>query len=100
MTIKEQLLLAIDTLPADRLPALLSIVESLANAAQTVEQTAPKLTHTGSNLSTYFQNPENRWSGDDLEECLEIVINSRSPLMFNNRINPCETAELEENEQD
>jgi hypothetical protein len=80
MTIKEQLLLAIDTLPADRLPIALAFVESLSEPTHQPQS-------TNKSFLNHLQTLELGWAGDDFEECLEIVINSRSPLTFE-AVNP------------
>jgi hypothetical protein len=80
MTLKEQLLQAIEALPSDRLAQVLTFVQSLSNKPST---TSAKffLTH----LKTI-----GTWSGDDFQECLEAVQNSRGEAQFDYSPNPFE----------
>jgi hypothetical protein len=77
MTIKEQLYQAIETLPSKKLTEALILIESLQTKSPTSAQSF--LTH----LKTI-----GTWSGDDLQECLESVENSRGEAQFNYQTNP------------
>jgi hypothetical protein len=80
MTLKEQLLQAIEALPSDRLAQVLTFVQSLSNKPSTTSAKS-FLTH----LKTI-----GTWSGDDFQECLEAVQNSRGEAQFDYRPNPFE----------
>ena len=82
MTIKEQLLLAIDTLPADQLPIALDFVESLSDRPNAQSE------NTAANLATFLRTPGNTWTGDDIRDCVETALTSRSSITFKHRINP------------
>jgi hypothetical protein len=80
MTLKEQLLQAIEALPSVRLAQVLTFVQSLS--------TKPSTTSAKSFL-THLKTIES-WSGDDFQECLEAVQNSRGEAQFDYSPNPFE----------
>ncbi|MBD2577189.1 hypothetical protein [Oscillatoria sp. FACHB-1406] len=78
MSLREQLLHAIDALPNSRLAIVLRFVDSLSG--QPTKTTARSfLAH----LQTL-----NAWSGDDLQDCLEAVENSQGSARFDYGVNP------------
>jgi hypothetical protein len=77
MTIKEQLHQAIDTLPTTKLTEVLIFIESL--------QTKP--TKSAKSFLAHLKTI-GTWSGDDLQECLESVQNSRGEAQFDYDPNP------------
>lgn len=80
MTLKEQLLQAIESLPSDRLAQVLTFVQSLS--------TKPSTTSAKSFLA--HLKTMGTWSGDDFQECLEAVQNSRGEAQFDYSPNPFE----------
>jgi hypothetical protein len=78
MPLKEQLLQAIETLPSNRLPEALTFIQSL--------QTEPSPT-TAQSFLTHLKTI-GTWSGDDLQDCLEAVQNSRGEAQFDHSPNP------------
>jgi hypothetical protein len=80
MTIKEQLLQAIETLPSTRLAEALTFVKFLS--------TKPSITSAKSFLA--HLKTIGTWSGDDFQECLETVENSGGEAQFNYSPNPFE----------
>lgn len=80
MTIKEQLLEAIEALPSTRLAEALTFMKSLS--------TKPSITSAKSFLA-HLQTIST-WSGDDFHECLEAVQNSRGETEFDYSPNPFE----------
>jgi sporulation-control protein spo0M len=80
MNLKEQLLQEIEALPSDRLAEALTFVQSL--------QIKPSTTSAKSFLA--YLKEIGTWSGDDLQECLEAVKNSRGEAQFNYKPNPFE----------
>jgi hypothetical protein len=80
MTIKEQLLQAIEALPRTRLAEALTFVKSLS--------TKPSITSAKSFLA--HLKTIGTWSGDDFQECLEAVQNSRGEAEFDCIPNPFE----------
>ena len=80
MTLKEQLLQAIEALPSDRLVQVLTFVQSLS--------TKPSTTSAKSFLA--HLKTIGTWSGDDFQECLEAVQNSRGEAQFDYSSNPFE----------
>jgi len=78
MTLKEQLLQAIEALPSDRLADALISIKSLSIKSS---PTSAKsfLTHL-KGIGT--------WSGDDFQECLESVQNSKGEAQFDYNSNP------------
>lgn len=80
MTLKEQLLQAIEALPSDRLVQVLTFVQSLS--------TKPSTTSAKSFLA--HLKTIGTWSGDDFQECLEAVQNSRGEAQFDYSPNPFE----------
>jgi hypothetical protein len=80
MTIKEQLLQAIEALPSTRLAEALSFVKFLS--------TKPSIASAKSFL--VHLKTIGTWSGDDFQECLEAVQNSRGEAEFNYGPNPFE----------
>ena len=80
MTIKEQLLQAIEALPSTRLAEALTFMKSLS--------TKPSITSAKSFLA--HLKTIGTWSGDDCQEYLEAVQNSRGETEFNYSPNPFE----------
>lgn len=80
MTLKEQLLQAIETLPSDHLAEVLTFVNSLPGKPRNTSAIA-FLAH----LKTI-----GTWSGDDFQECLEAVQYSRGEIQFDHNPNPFE----------
>ena len=80
MTIKEQLLQVIEALPSTRLVEALSFMKSLS--------TKPSITSAKSFLA--HLKTIGTWSGDDFQECLEAVQNSRGETEFDYGPNPFE----------
>ena len=78
MTLKEQLLQAIEALPSTRLAEALIFIQSL--------QTKPSITTAKSFLA--HLKTIGTWSGDDLQECLEAVQNSQGLAQFDYSPNP------------
>jgi hypothetical protein len=78
MPLKEQLLQAIETLPSSRLSEALILIQSL--------QAEPSPTTAQSFLARL--KTIGAWSGDDLQDCLEAVQNSRGEAQFNYSPNP------------
>jgi hypothetical protein len=78
MPLKEQLLQAIETLPSSRLSEALTLIQSL--------QAEPSPTTAQSFLA--HLKTIGAWSGDDLQDCLEAVQNSRGEAQFNYSPNP------------
>ncbi len=78
MTIKDQLLQAIETLPSDRLVEALTFVKFL--------QTKPTIPSAKSFLA--HLETIGTWVGDDLPECLEVVQHSRGEAQFDYRNAP------------
>jgi hypothetical protein len=72
MTIKEQLLQAIEALPSTKLAEALSFMKSLS--------TKPSITSAKSFLA--HLKTIGTWSGDDFQECLEAVQNSRGETQY------------------
>jgi hypothetical protein len=80
MTLKEQLLQAIEALPSDRLAVALTFIQSLS--------TKPSTTSAKSFLA--HLKTIGTWSGDDFQECLEAVQNSQGIAQFDYSPNPFE----------
>jgi hypothetical protein len=80
MTIKEQLLQAIEALPNTKLAEALTLMKSLS--------TQPSIASAKSFLA--HLKTIGTWSGDDFQECLEAVQNSRGEAQFNYSPNPFE----------
>ncbi len=80
MTIKEQLLQAIEALPSTRLAEALTFMKSLS--------TKPSITSAKSFLA--HLKTIGTWSSDGCHECLEAVQNSRGETEFDYSPNPCE----------
>ncbi len=80
MTLKEQLLQAIEALPSDRLAQVFTFVQSLS--------TKPSTTSAKSFLA--HLKTIGTWSGDDFQECLEAIQNSRGEAQFDYSLNPFE----------
>ncbi|MEG4630747.1 hypothetical protein QUB56_14195 [Microcoleus sp. AR_TQ3_B6] len=80
MTIKEQLLQAIEALPSRRLAEALTFMKSLS--------TKPSITSAKSFLA--HLKTIGTWSGDDFQECLEAVQTSRGETEFDYSPNPFE----------
>ncbi|MFM9267243.1 hypothetical protein [Tychonema sp. BBK16] len=80
MTIKEQLLQAIEALPSKKLAEALTFVNFLS--------TKPAIASAKSFLA--HLKTIGTWSGDDFQECLEIAENSRGEAQFNYSPNPFE----------
>jgi len=80
MTLKEKLHRAIDTLPDEQLSIALEFIETLNAPADSENPDRPA--STGASLLAHIQNPDNRWVGDDIQECLEAVRNSRGAIVF------------------
>ena len=80
MTLKEQLLQAIEALPSTRLAEALTLMKSLS--------TKPSITSAKSFL--VHLKTIGTWSGDDFQECLEAVKNSRGEAQFDYSTNPFE----------
>ncbi|XWK89714.1 MAG: hypothetical protein U7127_06520 [Phormidium sp.] len=80
MTLKEQLLQAIEALPSTRLAEALIFIQSL--------QTKPSIATAKSFLA--HLKTIGTWSGDDLQECLEAVQSSRGEAQFDYSLNPFE----------
>ena len=80
MTLKEQILQAIEALPSDRLVEALTFIQSLSTQTSTTSAKS-FLAH----LKTI-----GTWSGDDLQECLEAVQNSQGQAQFDYNPNPFE----------
>ncbi|MFB8792455.1 MAG: hypothetical protein U7123_27320 [Potamolinea sp.] len=80
MTLKEQILQAIEALPSDRLVEALTFIQSLS--------TQPSTTSAKSFLA--HLKTIGTWSGDDLQECLEAVQNSQGQAQFDYSPNPFE----------
>lgn len=80
MTLKEQLLQAIEALPNTKLAEALTFVKSLS--------TKPSITSAKSFLA--HLKTIGTWSGDDFLECLEAVQNSRGETEFDCSPNPFE----------
>jgi hypothetical protein len=80
MTLKEQLLQAIEALPTPRLAEALTFIQSL--------QTKPSITTAKSFLA--HLKTIGTWSGDDFQDCLEAIQNSRGEAKFDYSFNPFE----------
>lgn len=78
MSIKEQLLRAIDTLPDTRLAIVLRFVNSLSIHP-------PKT--TARSFLAHLQTLK-AWSGNDLQDCLDAVENSQASAQFDYGVNP------------
>jgi hypothetical protein len=78
MPLKEQLLQAIETLPSSRLSEALALIQSLQ-----AEPSPP----TAKSFLTHLKTI-GTWSGDDLQDCLEAVENSRGEAQFDYSPNP------------
>lgn len=80
MTLKEQLLQAIEALPSKRLAEVLTFIQSLSNKSSMT--TAKSFLAHLKTIGT--------WSGDDFQDCLEAVQNSRVEAQFDYSFNPFE----------
>jgi hypothetical protein len=80
MTLKEQLLREIESLPPDRIPDAIALIQSLQ------AQTSP----TPAQSFLAHLNTIGTWSGDDLQTCLEAVQTSRGIIEFDTTPNPFE----------
>jgi hypothetical protein len=80
MTLKEQLLQAIETLPSTQLAEALDFIHALQT-----EPSTPSAKSFLTHLSTL-----GTWSGGDLQECLEAVHSSRGAAQFDHSPNPFE----------
>ncbi len=80
MTLKEQLLEAIDVLPSAKLAEALRLIQSL--------ETPPSV----SSAKSFFKHLQTIgvWSGSDLEDCLYAVESSRGEVIFDDELNPFE----------
>jgi hypothetical protein len=78
MTLKEQLIQAIEDLPSDRLAEVLTFVKSVSKQ--------PCITSAQSFLA--HLKTIGTWSGDDLPECLEAIENSQGEVQFDYSLNP------------
>lgn len=76
MTIKEELLQAIEALPGDRLAEALSFVKSLSTKSS-ITSAQSFLAH----LKTI-----DTWSGDDFQECLEAIQHSHGKAQFDDSL--------------
>jgi hypothetical protein len=72
MPLKEQLLQAIETLPSSQLSEALTFIQSL--------QPEPSPA-TAQSFLTHLKTI-GTWAGDDLQDCLEAVQNSRGEAQF------------------
>jgi hypothetical protein len=78
MTLKEQLLQAIEALPSDRLTEALASIQSLStNSSPT----------SAKSFLTHLQRI-GTWSGNDLQICLEAVHDSQGEAEFDYHPNP------------
>ena len=84
MTIKEQLLQEIQSSSDNLLEETLAFLKSLKNKEKKNGKTNDDklISSTGKNLVNHLQKIGN-WSGDDLEECLTNVTETRSRARFN-----------------
>ena len=84
MTIKEQLLEEIQSSSDDLLKETLVFLKSLKNKEKKNGKTDDEklISSTGKNLVENLKKIGD-WSGDDLEECLEHVTETRSRARFN-----------------
>jgi hypothetical protein len=80
MTLKKQLLQAIEALPTTRLSEVLIFIQSLS--------TKPSMT-TAKSFLAHLKTIDN-WSGNDFQDCLEAVQNSRVEAQFDYNFNPFE----------
>jgi hypothetical protein len=80
MTLKEQLLQAIEALPTLKLAEALTFIQSL--------QTKPSMTTAKSFLA--HLKTIGTWSGDDFQDCLDAIQNSRGEAQFDYSFNPFE----------
>ncbi|MDY6783940.1 MAG: DUF2281 domain-containing protein [Cyanobacteriota bacterium] len=80
MTLKQQLLQAIETLPSTKLAEALSFIKSLST--QPSSSTAKSFLAHLQTIGT--------WSGDDFQECFQAVQNSRTEAQFEYDSNPFE----------
>jgi hypothetical protein len=78
MTLKEQLIQAIEDLPSDQLASVLTFVKSLTKQPSTT---------SAQSFLTHLQTI-GTWSGDDLLECLEAIKNSQGQVQFDYSLNP------------
>lgn len=78
MTLKEQLLQAIEALPSAKLAEALTFMKALSSTSSTTSAQS-FLAH----LKTM-----GTWSGDDLQDCLETVQHSRGEAQFDYSPNP------------
>jgi hypothetical protein len=78
MTLKEQLLQAIEALPNTKVAEVLTFVQSL-----TVESSTTSAQSFLTHLKTI-----GTWSGTDLQDCLEAVQHSRGEAQFDYSLNP------------
>ena len=79
MTIKEQLLQEIQSSSDNLLEETLAFLKSLKKRKTNDEKL---ISSTGKNLVNHLQKIGD-WSGDDLEECLKNVTETRSRARFN-----------------
>lgn len=73
---------AIDTLPHDHLPEVFSLIQTLN------PHVSNQPNKTAIDLFTFLQIPGNTWTDNDIPDCIENVLHSRSPITINHRINP------------
>ena len=81
MTAKEQLLQEIDSTP-DRL-----IVETLDFLKSLKAKERSHFFSTGASLLAHLKTI-GTWQGDDFNECLQDIVDSRLPVEFSDRANP------------
>ena len=83
MKIKEKLLQEIQSSSDDLLEQILDFLRFLKTKKKNQVTTNPKksMSSIGKNLVEHLKNIDN-WSGDDLEECLQAVNETRSQTKF------------------
>jgi hypothetical protein len=92
MTLKEVLIQEIETMPDDILSELLDFADfikakrSKQQALKEIQTPPPYRRASGHSILRHA----GKWQGDDFEECLQMVYDTRGKAQFNKHINPFE----------
>lgn len=94
MTLKELLIQEIETMPDEILSELLDFADFIKakhtkQKALTEIQTQTQSSYRRASGLSILRHA-GTWQGDDFEECLQMVYNTRGKAQFNKHINPFE----------
>lgn len=84
MTLKEQLMQEIESMPEELLAEVLNFASSIQvkrEKPQAFAELPAKLTYRPASGRSILRHA-GTWQGDDFEECLQMVYDTRSPAKF------------------